>query len=250
MKKYKYIVLVVLMVIPSLVFSQRWKLSRAEYMYGIGVSNYFGDIGGASTSDASSFLDIDIVNTRYVLSVGYRYRLYDRIAVKGSFSYANFYGADANSVNEGRNYSFKANLFELSGHVEYHITKEKQMVSYSSMSLRGKLRKVNAGINFYVFAGLGGAYFKPKSLEGSSYDGRYEGNKNLSLVFPVGFGAKYPISTRAYVGLELGRRFVTSDYIDGFKPEAGQKKDTYYFTVISVSYKIKKKNNRRPEYRF
>jgi hypothetical protein len=250
MRKHKYIILLIITLMPFLGFAQRWKLSRSEYIYGIGVSNYLGDLGGANSRDASFFQDIDIANTRYVLSVGYRYRLYQRIAVKGSLSYANFYGADVNSVNENRDYSFKANLIELSGHVEYHITEEKQMVSYSSMSLRGKLRKVNAGINLYVFAGLGGAYFKPKSLEGSSYDGRYNGNKHLSLVFPVGIGAKYPISTRAYVGLELGRRFVTSDYIDGFSPESGQKKDAYYFTVISVSYKIKKKSNRRPEYRF
>jgi opacity protein-like surface antigen len=250
MGKYKYIILLVIVLVPALGFAQRWKLSRAEYMYGIGISNYLGDLGGANSRDASFFQDIDIANTRYVLSVGYRYRLYQRIAVKGSLSYAKLYGADVNSVNENRDYSFKSNLIELSGHVEYHITEEKQMVSYSSMSLRGKLRKVNAGINFYVFAGIGGAYFKPKSLEGSSYDGRYVGNKNLSLVFPVGLGLKYPISTRAYIGLELGRRFITSDYIDGFSPDPGQKKDAYYFTVISVSYKIKKKSNRRPEYRF
>lgn len=250
MGKYKYIILLVIVLVPALGFAQRWKLSRAEYMYGIGISNYFGDIGGANSSDAFSLLDLDIANTRYVLSVGYRYRLYQRIAVKGSLSYANLYGSDVNSSNENRDYSFKSNLFELSGHIEYHITEEKQMVSYSSMSLRGKLRKVNAGINFYVFAGLGGAYFIPKSLEGSSYNGRFDGNKHLSLVFPIGLGVKYPISTRSYIGLELGRRFVTSDYIDGFSPELSEKKDAYYFTVISVSYKIKKKSNRRPEYRF
>lgn len=249
MGKYKYIILLVIVLVPALGFAQRWKLSRAEYMYGIGISNYFGDIGGANSSDASSLLDLDIANTRYVLSVGYRYRLYQRIAVKGSLSYANLYGSDVNSSNENRDYSFKSNLFELSGHIEYHITEEKQMVSYSSMSLRGKLRKVNAGINFYVFAGLGGAYFKPKAIGGSNSSG-YNPNKNLSLVFPVGLGIKYPITMRSYIGLEFGRRFITTDYIDGYSAEASEKKDAYYFTVISVSYKIKKKSNRRPEYRF
>lgn len=245
----KSLILFFLVVIPVLGFSQRWKLSRQEYIYGIGVSNYLGDIGGANSRDASAFQDIDIVNTRPVLSVGYRYRMYERFAIKGSLSYANLYGADVNSVNESRDYSFKANLFELCGHVEYHITEEKQMISYSSMSMRGKLRKMNAGINFYVFAGLGGAYFKPKAIDGD-FSGRFDGSKNFSLIFPVGLGLKYPISPKSYIGLEFGRRFVTTDYLDGFSPEASEKKDAYYFTVISVSTKIKKRAKRKPEFRF
>jgi hypothetical protein len=141
-------------------------------------------------------------------------------------------------------------MFELSGHIEYHITEEKTVVSYKSMSLRGKLKKFNAGLNFYVFLGVGGAYFKPKALDNFSSSDRYVGNKNLGLVVPFGLGIKYPISSKTYVGLELGRRFITSDYLDGFSPELSEARDLYYFTVINVSYKIKKKSNRRPEYRF
>jgi len=238
-----------LLLIPVLGYSQRWKLSRSEYMYGVGVSNYFGDIGGSIKTDATGFADIDLGCTRPVLAVGYRYRMYERFAVKANLSYANMCGKDVKSANEGRNYSFTANLFEFNGHVEYHITEEKQMVSYSSMSMRGKLKKMNAGINLYVFVGVGGAYFKPKAEEGT-FDGRFDGNKNIALVVPFGIGLKYPISPKSYIGLEFGRRFVTSDYIDGFSPDLSESNDIYYFTVISVSYKIKRKSNRRPEYRF
>jgi len=244
------ILFLVMILIPTLGFSQRWKLSRSEYMYGIGVANYFGDIGGAEKADASGFADIDIGYTRPTLAIGYRYKLYERIAVKANFTYANIHGSDVKSVNEGRNYSFSTNLFELNGHLEYHITEEKTVVSYRSMSLRGKLKKFNAGINLYVFMGVGGAYFKTKALDDFSTSDRFVDNKNLGLVVPFGIGAKYPLSTRSYIGLEFGRRFVTSDYIDGFSPEPSEAKDVYYFTVISVSYKIKKKSNRRPEYRF
>lgn len=249
MKNLTRLIFLGLLLIPVLGYSQRWKLSRSEYMYGVGISNYVGDIGGANTRDGSGFADIDIGCTRPVIAVGYRYRMYQRVAVKANFTYANMCGTDDKSVNEGRSYSFTANLFELNGHVEYHITEEKQMVSYSSMSLRGKLKKVNAGVNLYVFVGLGGAYFKSNPSEGS-FDGRYVGNKNMALVVPFGIGLKYPISPKSYIGLEFGRRFVTSDYIDGFSPEPSEHKDVYYFTVISVSYKIKKKSYRRPEYRF
>lgn len=250
MKTSKFLVLLVLMLVPTLMYSQRWKLSRSEYIYGIGVSNYFGDIGGSKKEDASGFADIDIVNTRPSLAVGYRYKLYEKIAVKANLTYANIHGSDEKSINEGRNYSFTTNMFELNGHVEYHITEEKAVVSYKSMSLRGKLKKFNAGLNLYVFAGVGVAYFKPKALDDFSASSRYIDNKNLGLVVPFGVGLKYPISTKSYIGLEFGRRFITSDYVDGFSPELSNSRDVYYFTVISVSTKIKKKSNRRPEYRF
>ncbi|PLX19802.1 MAG: hypothetical protein C0597_04905, partial [Marinilabiliales bacterium] len=59
-----------------------------------------------------------------------------------------------------------------------------------------------------------------------------------------------PLSTATYIGFEIGARFTTTDFIDGFSPEASNSKDLYYFSVISVSTKIKKKSNRRPEIRF
>ena len=250
MKTFKILTFILFLLFPTLMFAQRWKLSRSEYLYGIGVSNYFGDIGGSEKADASGFSDIDLANTRPSIAIGYRYKLYQRIAVKANLTYANIHGSDMKSIYEGRNYSFSANMFELNGHVEYHITEEKAVVSYKSMSLRGKLKKFNAGVNFYVFAGLGGAYFKPKALDDFAESERFNANKNFGLVVPFGFGLKYPITSKSYIGLEFGRRFITSDYIDGFSPEPSEHKDVYYFTVISVSTKIKKKSNRRPEYRF
>ncbi len=251
MKTSKYILILGLVLIPVLTFSQRWKLSRSEYVYGVGISNYFGDIGGANTAGASGFADLDIGSTRPGLSFGYRYKLYERISLKGGLMYARFHGSDVKSINEARNYTFSSNLFELTGQLEYHLTEEKAVVSYRSMSLRGKLRKFNAGINLYVFVGVGGAYFKPKASDDFISSERFVNNKNLGLVVPFGLGFKYPLSTDTYVGLEFGRRFVTSDYIDGFSPEASEARDVYYFTVINVSYKIKKKRSgRRPEYRF
>lgn len=250
MKIAKYIIFLFFVTAPVITFAQRWKLSRSEYIYGIGVSNYFGDIGGSEKADASGFADIDFANTRPTLSVGYRYKLYERVAIKAGLTYANIHGTDVKSVNEERNYSFTTNMFELTGHVEYHITEEKAVVSYKSMSLRGKLKKFNAGVNLYVFLGVGGAYFKPKALDDFAESERFNQNKNMGLVVPFGIGLKYPLTSNSYIGLEFGRRFITSDYIDGFSPEASDAKDVYYFTVINVSYKIKKKSKRRTEYRF
>ena len=111
MKIDKYTILILFLIIPSITFSQKWKLSRSEYTYGIGISNCFSDIGGASNPDASSIADFDFAYSRPVLAVGYRYKLFERIAVKGNLSYANIHGSDANSSHEQRNFTFTTNMF-------------------------------------------------------------------------------------------------------------------------------------------
>jgi len=245
MKAFRYILLFCLLLISTIGFSQNWKLSRSAYTYGIGITNYFGDIGGASKADASVFSDLDLSYSRPLLSVGYHYKMKERLAVKGNLTFANMHGSDGNSLNELRNYSFTTNVYELSGFFEYHITKEMQMVSYSRMSMRGKVNKFNIGINLYVFAGIGGAYFNTTALDNLINESRFTDEKHLALVFPVGIGAKYPLSSSTYIGLELGGRFTTSDYIDGFTTESSTSKDIYYFTVINVSTKIKRTKRRR-----
>ena len=184
------------------------------------------------------------------MAIGYRYKLYDRVAIKANLNYAKIHSSDVKSINEIRNYSFSANIFELNAHVEYHLIKENPVATYSAMSLRGKLSNIKNDLNVYAFAGIGGAYFKPKAFDGFLGDIRFVENKNFALVIPFGLGIKYPISSKTSVGLEFGRRFVTSDYMDGFSPEASNTRDLYYFTVINVSYKIEKRKKGRGKYRF
>ncbi len=249
--KGKYLhILIILILIPFFGYSQKWKLSREELMYGIGTVNYFGDIGGAEDPDASSLADIDIANTRPGISVGYRYRLLERVSAKGSISYMNIHGSDVGSKNEGRNYSFTTNMFELYGHVEYHITPEKQIIHYSKMSLRGGLEKVNIGVNVYVFAGFSVNYFKPKALDSFETSDRFVNNKNLGVTFPLGVGAKYPFGSKTWVGFEFSARFTTSDYLDGFHPDLSDSNDLYYSTIIYVSHKIKRKPKNLRKFHF
>lgn len=249
MKKQFSLLIIILLLLPFFSYGQKWKLNRQELIGGVGLANYFGDIGGAEDPDASILLDVDFAYTRPNLMVGYRYRLADRLAVKGSLTYANFYGWDKSSKNEARDYAFSSNLIELYGHIEYHITPEKQLITYSTMSLRSGLKKLNASINVYVFVGIGGAYFKPKAKENFVGSDRFNDSKNLALVLPVGIGAKYPLRSDLFIGMEFSPRFTTTDYIDGFSPNLSENNDLYYLTTIYVSYKIKQKN-RKPKIRY
>jgi len=56
---------------------------------------------------------------------------------------------------------------------------------------------------------------------------------------------QYGIDKRWAASFEVGRRFTTSDYLDGFSSEGSKKKDMYYFALISVNYKFKPFSGRR-----
>lgn len=245
MRTKQIILFTAFLIISVSSFGQRWKLAREEIFYGAGTINYFGDIGGAEDPEASALADFDLVHTRPNISIGYRYRLTERLAAKGSIVYANIHGSDVGSKNEGRNFTFTSNMFQLYGHVEYHITPETQIVNYSTMSLRGGLNKLKGKINFYAFAGLGVSYFKPTAFDSFQGSERFVGDKNIALSIPLGLGLKYPIASTMYIGFELSGNFTTTDYLDGFSPESSNSKDLYYLSVIYVSYKIKNKQKRK-----
>ncbi len=238
------------MIVAFSSFSQRWKLGRFEMVYGVGASNYFGDIGGADDPDKGSVADMDFKYTRPVLTLGLRYRIQEKISIKGDFSYAYIYGSDIGSYNESRAYSFSSNLFELHGHIEYDFLSAKQYSNYSARGVRDALQKFNYSLNAYAFVGLGGVFFLQKAKDDLATSERFVNNKHLALSIPIGIGVKYPLNSRLYVGFELGGRFITSDYIDGFAPEASNALDIYYFSVLNVSYKIKKRSFRRRKNHF
>jgi hypothetical protein len=115
----------------------------------------------------------------------------------------------------------------------------------------------------YLFAGAGGVFFNPVPLEGfkdklekikeidnpseevlAAYKDNYS---KFAPVFPVGVGLKYAIDAKWSLGLELGRRFTTTDYIDGYSnPVYSKHNDTYYIGSFKVIYKVRTKRHGKP----
>lgn len=246
----RYILILPLLFSAFTSSGQKWKLLRWEYTVGLGTSHYIGDIGGA-TSSSYGINDVDLESTMPNFDVGVRYRLLERIAVRGNLSYVMLKGSDINSRNESRNYSFSTNLFELYGHIEYHLTKEKPYIRYSTMIIRDGLNNYNFSLNTYIFVGVGGAYSKPKAGDDFTTSTRFVDDKNWAMVIPIGIGLKYPISPTSFIGLEFGGRFTTSDYIEGFAPEASEANDIYYILQINFASKIQPHTrNKRSKFRF
>jgi hypothetical protein len=223
-------------------YGQRWKLLRYEVIGGIGAASYFGDIGGsASSSNLYGLGDISILNTRPAIMIGARYKIQDNLCVKTSFIFAFLHGNDAGSKLDTRKLYFNSTLFEPSAQVEYYfIPEERRYMSAASINRKGMINNYSR-ISAYGFLGLGGAFFSPK-LQGDvsqQKSSEISGYSKMTMVIPFGLGVKYAIDSRSSINFELGRRYVFSDFIDGFNSEYSKSKDVYYFGIFSYSYKLK-----------
>jgi hypothetical protein len=241
----KNIFLIILILLPLVSFSQRWKLQRAEITGGVGGVNYFGDIGGSpDDTKLLGLKDLEISYTRPNINLGGRYRINETMNVKLNMIFGYLEGSDEGSKNASRNYAFSSSVYEISGQFEYSIIPESTPINYSIGNLRRGLRSSQAKLNTYVFGGLGAAFFSVKPLADLEDSDRFNDSKSMSLVFPLGVGIKYPLTSQLHIGFELGGRFATSDYLDGFTSKFSSSTDIYYFSLINVVYKISTANRR------
>jgi opacity protein-like surface antigen len=256
---FPYIILLIILV-PNTLDAQRWKLRRYEGLFGVGFCNYFGDIGGSSTKENWFGLkDISIKHTRPSVYVGARYKIRTNVAVRMNLMYGYIAGDDANSKNNDRGFSFSSRLFEPSIQAEYSLISEEQRRRSSAMFNKKGMMNNYSQINLYLYAGIGGVFFNPKVNDLMQLAAAYDpDHSKMGIVFPVGIGLKYVISQQWSIGAELGVRFTTTDYLDGYHTKFSNANDLYYFGHIHGIYRIRTskegypmlfQRGRRPTYR-
>jgi len=227
----KYIILIIILLITVESYSQmssRWKRMRYEVIYGVGATNFLGELGGADREGTNFVRDLEISATRPALQVGMRYRILENFSAKGALTYGWVSGND-NLTNEyyrsNRNLHFRSPILEFAGQLEYSIIKERQGHRYNLRKVRG-IKGFNT--NTYFFVGLGAFYFNPKGkyIDGKWYALQPLGTEGQGLVptrtkymrisacIPFGIGFKYGLNRRWNVGLEFGARKTFTDYID------------------------------------
>jgi hypothetical protein len=223
----KRILLVIFLVLPLLVQAQRRNRYRYEIGFDIGAANFLGELGGANQIGTNGFKDLEFSLTRPAFGVHVRYRKGRFWGYKTAFMYGRLTGDDAltkEPFRYNRNLHFRSNIFELSGQVEFFLTKEKFGHLYRYSSVRGF---ANIDLQAYLFLGVGGIWFNPKAqfadkwyaLQplGTEGQGLKPGTKKYSRVnvcIPLGIGFKTAVGRRLSVGLELGMRKTFTDYID------------------------------------
>ena len=228
-KKFAYISFLLLFVvsIADAQRTRRWKKFRYEIVYGIGATNFLGELGGADKVGTNFLNDFELTQTRPMIHLGARYKVLEVLSVKSAMSYGWISGND-NTTNDvfrsHRNLSFRSPIVEWSTQAEYSLIKEKIGHKYNLRRVRGLK---NLKINIYIFAGIAGFWFNPKAevngawvplqplgTEGQGKMPSRELYSRVSVSVPMGIGFKYGISRKWSIGIEYGYRKTFTDYID------------------------------------
>ncbi len=207
---------------------EKWKDNRHQMTIGIGASNCLTDLGGKDGIGTNDFRDLELGETRFAAFIGYKYTLYKKLHLRTDFTWGQASGND-NLTNEpyrnNRNLNFRTNIFELAAMLEVEIPiRRRKGHIYNIKGVRGWK---NQGVSMYVFGGIGGFYYNPKTYfqgqwiplrplrtEGQGLPGGPDEYGPLSIAFPVGIAITRRISHQVSIGIEASYRFTMTDYLD------------------------------------
>ena len=243
--KRSLLVVIILCLAVQLSDAQLWKLRRWEAQFGVGPSFSFPEIGGYTQGDnILGFKDLSYRQTRFDINGNLRYRFSRTANMRLSLTYAMLHATDVRGSNEGREYEAITSLFEPALLFEYYFVKNRYESSY--LFLRGKsLWALLSSLDFYAFAGVGGANFSVNLNDALVERGITEpgstADHGFSLVVPGGIGATLIYNPNLNFGLEFSGRWADTDYLDGFNPDIlpNKARDKYYFLNFTVTYKLK-----------
>jgi hypothetical protein len=248
MKRY-FIIVIVLLLTGQVTQAQLWKMKRIEATAGIGTTQFFGDIGGFShTENILGFKDISLRQTRFNFTTSLRYRILEDVSARINLAFGYLHATDAKGSNVTRGYDAVTSIFEPSIIGEYSFIKNKTENSY--LFLRGRSNgrgTLMSSLDFYVFAGVGGVKYMVKGNEALVARGMNTGG--FALAIPLGLGTDFTFSPAFNFGIEIGGRYTTSDYIDGYTSQYSKSNDVYYFLNATVTYKMNTGENGLPSFR-
>ena len=192
----------------------------------VGGSNYSGD------------LNSDVYTVKFIhpaVGLIYRHNWNPHYSFKSNVYYGTVSAYDVKSSDA--NLSFESTLIEGSAQIEFNFFP----YEIGSIDL--------SPATPYVFTGLAGFYFNPKSENGAALQPvQTEGVKYslIQVAIPMGMGLKFLLGNFT-LGLEAGARKTFTDYLDdvstiyvktGRQRGNSQDKDWYMFGGITLTVKI------------
>jgi hypothetical protein len=204
-------------------------LDKCESTYGLGFTNFLGELGGANQFGTNGLRDLEFTMTRPAVHLGFRYRRSPILSFKLNLNYGRLSGKDNLTREEfrrNRNLSFRSPIVELSLQAEISILQLKS--TKSRYKLQGVRGRSGVDLNVYMFVGIGGFYFNPKAkyngnwyalqplgTEGQGIAASRSPYKRVQACFPIGFGFRVPLQDKYWtIGFEYGMRITTTDYVD------------------------------------
>jgi len=208
-------------------YGQAWRYVRNEVSFGVGASNFLGDLGGSKGIGTHGIKDLKIRPTRPTLQIGYKYMINPNVSVRGTATWGYLSGDDAttkNIIRNNRNLSFRSMIGEFSGLFEYYPWGDRVTPNYKVTGING-----TKSVTFipYFYTGIGVTLFNPKTqfdgnwvalqplgTEGQGLAGRPDKYKRVTLAIPIGAGLKYMVDKQWSISLDVSLRYTFSDYID------------------------------------
>lgn len=227
--KIKSIFLLCLIVLPMLSSAQRWKRYRYEWVAAVGATQFLGDLGGRNQIGSDYFFDLDAASTRYIINVGFRYKLSQYVSIKTGVSGGEVSGDDRYTeepYRSNRNLHFRSPVIEWATQVEVSWMRESIGSRYKIRRVRGRGRK-GSQVYVYGFAGVALLYMNPMAkfdgkwyplrglrTEGQGFVPSREQYSNVQFTIPFGIGMKYALDKQSSIGIEYGLRKTFTDYMD------------------------------------
>jgi len=269
----KTYLLIYSIIAPFFTFAQYWNKRSFEGIYGIGASNLMAEVGSPNANIAGIIEEnfyLRPPSFRPVITVGGRYGLNQRMAIKACLNFANLSAADAYGDWRWENRITNSLLIELGGQFEYFIIKEKQRQNKYRLITKHKFSGLN--IPTYFFTGIYGAVFFSKTEANERYFGnkgfylgkeiayreifkRPEKYSHFTPVIPFGFGVKFRLNKIIRLGVEAGWHFTFTDYLDERIVKTPDNilpywPDSYQFLLFSLNYKLNTGRNGLPRIKF
>lgn len=227
MRRIIVILLIGLWILPNLADAQRWKRFRRQFIGGVGVTNFLGDLGGGNNVGRGGPLDLDFAATRPSLLIGYRHQVNSFFFVRSNLTWGILTGSDEfteEPARRGRNLSFRSGFLELNIMAEFYLIQNARGNLYR---LRGVKGRSGLNMDIYVFGGIGGMYFNPKAqyqgryvalqpigTEGQGLPGAPKKYSRFTFTIPYGIGIGKTLDRYWSVNVELTIRQTFTDYID------------------------------------
>jgi hypothetical protein len=217
---------------------QLWRATPYEFHAGIGLTNYFGDIGGSADENTWMGLkDYDPVRTRPGFSAGLRHFRSNHLALNGVLTFGWLSGSDHGWKNDSRGYVFNTILLEPTVRIEYFPLRDMQIGR--GVNRRG-MRRNYSTISAYVFGGAGAVFYhvKPNEPLLSRQNQNAIEHGFITMVLPAGLGGKVGINNRMDLGFEICGRYVMNDFIDGLTTDLSTSNDIYYISSLKLIYRL------------
>ena len=209
--------------------SDYWKHQRKEIYFGVGATNFLGDLGGLNRIGTDySPMDLEWVVTRPAGHFGFRYRLKPWICTKSNIQYGILKGDDALTNEPARHYrnlKVRTHIFEFSQHLEFIIFNKEQFGKRFKIDGLKGMRNKNTLIyllsGFSVFGyipqgpGDGGwTNLRPLNTEGQGLAGGPAPYKFINYGIPFGMGCKIGLDALWRLSFELTYTKTFTDYLD------------------------------------